>query len=76
MAQHITRFPKGHTKVAYMTRNMSRQLLDHAGRVAALRAVHGRAGTTTESVILDCLLMALPKLERAAVIGKTRLSKG
>lgn len=61
-----TRFPKGHTRCHWATKNMSRELLGQASRVAGLRAASGLAGATIESVVLDALTVALPKLETQA----------
>ena len=61
-----TRFPKGHTRSTWQTRNMSREYLDRAAAIAALRQAAQQKGCTVESVILDCLRLGLPTLERDA----------
>ena len=66
MPGHRTRFPKGHTRCFYAMRNMSRELLAQARRIADLRAVAGIGGATVESAILDAMLETFDDLEARA----------
>ena len=75
MAKPRTTFPKGHTRCSWQTRNMSRELLDQAGRIAGLRAAANLHGATTETVILDAMKLALPQLEGKAETKRKELRK-
>lgn len=74
MPGHRTRFPKGHTRCFYAMRNMSRELLARARRIADLRAVAGINGATVETVILDAMVATFDDLEAEAsrAFGKKR----
>lgn len=70
-----TNFPKNHTRKHWVTKNMSAQYLEHARRIAGLRGAAGVKGATVESVILDCMGMALPTLEQAASQALTKRAR-